>query len=64
MFEVYIEMPLGNRSHPHEFFEVADARKLFESFVQQMLPWKKFRAAVVLTENGKEIDRTGIENNA
>lgn len=62
MFEVCIEMPLGNRSEPHEFAEEAEARKLFESFVRQMLPWKKFRADVILSESGKEIERTGIEN--
>jgi hypothetical protein len=64
MYSVCIEMPLGNRSKPREFPAELDARHVFESFIEQMLPWKKFRADVILMENGKEIDHTGIENNA
>lgn len=53
MFKVFIEMPLGNCSKPHEFEMEADARELFDSFVRQMLPWKDFQATVVMKGNGK-----------
>ena len=64
MYSVFIEMPLGNTSRPHEFEAKVDAQKLFDSFVRQMQPWKKFRADVLMIEDGKKIDRSGIENNA
>lgn len=53
MFSVYIEMPSGATSKPHEFVERADAEKRFEAFVSQMQPWKKFQAWVVLKGEGK-----------
>ena len=53
MFRVFIEMPLGNRSKPHEFDNVDEATKLFDSFVKQMQPWKKFQATVVMKGEGK-----------
>ena len=62
MFNVYIEMPLGNRSKPREFAEEADARKVFDSFVGQMRPWKKFKAEVILTADGQMLAREGIDN--
>ena len=52
MYKVFIEMPLGNHSKPHEFEEEADARKLFDSFVGQMKNWKQFEATVVMKGNG------------
>ena len=53
MFNVYIEMPLGNRSKPHEFETEAEATNLFDSFVRQMQPWKNFQATVVMNGEGK-----------
>lgn len=53
MVSVYIEMPSGATSKPHEFTELADAEKLFETFASQMRPWKKFQAWVVLKGEGK-----------
>ena len=53
MFSVYIEMPSGATSKPHEFVALADAEKRFETFVSQMRPWKKFQAWVVLKGEGK-----------
>jgi len=62
MFSVFIEMPLGNRSKPHTFEELADANKLFASFVHQMRPWKNFVADVVLAEDGKILQQEKIFN--
>jgi hypothetical protein len=62
MFEVFIEMPLGNRSKPHEFAEESDARKLFDSFVGQMRPWKNFKADVILTADGRMLACEGVGN--
>ena len=53
MYSVFIEMPLGNTSRPHEFEEKADAQKLFDSFVRQMQPWKNFQATVIAKGDGK-----------
>lgn len=53
MYSVYIEMPLGNQSQPHEFAELADATKLFDSFVRQMRSWKQFHATMILKGEGK-----------
>ena len=52
MISVYIEMPSGATSKPHEFIERADAEKVFERFASQMHPWKKFQAWVVLKGEG------------
>jgi len=54
MFKVFIEMPSGATSKPHVFDEEEDACKLFERFVDQMTPWKQFRATVVMQGNGKQ----------
>lgn len=64
MFTVHIEMPSGATSKPREFMEEVPARNLFASFVDQMLPWKKFHAAVVLMEDDTEFDRREINNAA
>jgi hypothetical protein len=61
-YKVYIEMPLGNISEPHDFEELFDANKLFASFVQQMRPWKNFQADVVLAQSGKVLQREKIFN--
>jgi hypothetical protein len=53
MVSVYIEMPSGATSKPHEFLEVEPAVTLFDRFVSQMQPWKKFQAWVVLKGEGK-----------
>lgn len=53
MYTVFIQMPMGNRSFPHEFLEEAPARKLFDSFVAQIRTWKGYKAAVVLDGDGK-----------
>ena len=53
MIGVFIEMPSGATSKPHEFIERADAEKLFERFASQMRPWKKFQAWVIMRGEGK-----------
>lgn len=62
MWTTFIEMPSGATSKPHEFLEEAPTRKLFDRFVAIMHPWKQWRAEVVLTESGKEIQREQILN--
>jgi hypothetical protein len=53
MFKVFIEMPSGATSKPHVFDEEEDAQKLFDRFLDQMKPWKKFQATVIMQSNGK-----------
>ena len=53
MYTVFIQMPMGNRSFPHEFLEEAPARKLFDSFVKQIRAWKNYHATVVLVGEAK-----------
>jgi hypothetical protein len=62
MYNVFIEMPSGATSKPHEFQELADAEKLFETFASQMRPWKKFQAWVVMLEKGGKITTEEILN--
>lgn len=62
MYSVFIEMPSGATSKPHEFLEVIDATKLFNQFVLQMRPWKNFIVDIILTENGKVLQREKIFN--
>ena len=61
-FKVYIEMPAGAQSEPHDFEEEAEAMKLFDRFVGQMRPWKGFHADVVMIENKKVIQLEQIRN--
>jgi hypothetical protein len=61
--KVFIEMPLGNRSQPHEEVSEDRAMEVFARMAHQMRPWKNFIADVVmLDEHGKEIHREHISN--
>lgn len=62
MYTTYIEMPSGATSKPHEFVEESPARKLFGRFVEIMTTWEQWRADVVLTDEGKEIQREQLRN--
>jgi hypothetical protein len=53
MYSIFIEMPSGATSKPHEFVEAEKATALFDSFVRQMRPWKAWQATVIMKGNGK-----------